>query len=380
MPSADRIDAYQRKHRWVGFPLAVVYKFFDDQGNYLAALITYYAFLSLFPTLLLASSILGFLLQGDGDLQAQLLDSTLARFPVIGDEISTPDGLRGSGIAVGVGLFGSLYGALGVAQATQNALNVAWAVPRNRRPNPVLLRARSIVLLITAGVAVLGTTVLAGFAGGLITIGSDLEVWARFVLLIGTILVNACVFALLFRLATAHEHRLRDDALGALFVATFWQLLQVIGAAYVSSFVQDSRSATNGVFAVVLGMIVWIYVGALAVIFGVEINVVRAAKLYPRALLTPFTDNVDLTPADRLAYTRYVQGQRHKGFQSVDVRFDTVERTPPPDRGTPDTSGNAPRVGLATELPRGVRRSFRKRTGSAAAKTPAGGDQNKKVE
>ena len=48
------LDAYQRRHRRVGFPIAVVYKFTDDQGSYLTALITYYGFLSLFPLLLVA--------------------------------------------------------------------------------------------------------------------------------------------------------------------------------------------------------------------------------------------------------------------------------------------------------------------------------------
>ncbi len=329
---ADRLDTYQREHRWAGFPLAVFYKFFDDQGNYLAALITYYAFLSMFPMLLLASSILGFVLQGNEDLQHQILNSTLSRFPVIGDEISTPEGLRGSSVAVIIGLVGSIYGALGVAQATQNAMNIAWAVPRNRRPNPILLRVRSLLLLSFAGIAILGTTVFTGFASGLVTIGSELEAWSRFVVLIGTILLNACVFAVLFRMATAHRHSFKEAAVGALFVSTVWQLVQLGGAAYVTRFVQDSGSATNGVFAVVLGMIAWIYVGAVAVVFGVEINVVRSSTLYPRALLTPFTDNVDLTPADRLAYTRYAQGQRHKGFQSVDVSFDKRDTKGPPEK------------------------------------------------
>jgi uncharacterized BrkB/YihY/UPF0761 family membrane protein len=56
MPSRviDALDSYQRTRRWVGFPLAVAYKFTDDQGLYLAALVTYYGFLSLFPLLLLS--------------------------------------------------------------------------------------------------------------------------------------------------------------------------------------------------------------------------------------------------------------------------------------------------------------------------------------
>jgi len=59
----DAVDGYQRRHRWLGFPIAVLYKFGDDQGPYLTALITYYGFLSLFPLLLLLVTILGFALQ-----------------------------------------------------------------------------------------------------------------------------------------------------------------------------------------------------------------------------------------------------------------------------------------------------------------------------
>ena len=59
MSMISRADAYQRQHRWAGLPVAVLYKFVDDQGNYLAALITYYGFLSMFPLLLLAVTILG---------------------------------------------------------------------------------------------------------------------------------------------------------------------------------------------------------------------------------------------------------------------------------------------------------------------------------
>ena len=63
MSAVSRVDAFQRRHPVIGFPLAVSYKFFDDQGVYLAALITYYGFLSLFPLLLLLASVLGFVLR-----------------------------------------------------------------------------------------------------------------------------------------------------------------------------------------------------------------------------------------------------------------------------------------------------------------------------
>jgi len=81
MRVVQAIDGFQRRHRWAGFPLAVGYKYADDQGGFLAALITYYGFLSLFPGLLLLVTILGYALSGDADLQQRVLDSALANFP-----------------------------------------------------------------------------------------------------------------------------------------------------------------------------------------------------------------------------------------------------------------------------------------------------------
>ena len=116
---------------------------------------------------------------------------------------------------------------------------------------------------------------------------------------------------------------------GALFASIVWQLLQVFGTAYVDGVVRDAGLA-YGVFAIVLGLLAWIFLAALGVVVGVEINVVRAKRLYPRALLTPFTDDVDLTSADRRSYTDAAVAQRYKGFEQVVVSFDTPQR---PDVG-----------------------------------------------
>src|SRR5437764_15151828 len=98
-----RLDRFQRRHTWLSFPLGVVYKFVDDQGGYLAALITYYGFLSFFPLLLLLSSVLGFVLARNPELQHRVVESTLSQFPVIGSQLSSPQGLHGSATAVAVG-------------------------------------------------------------------------------------------------------------------------------------------------------------------------------------------------------------------------------------------------------------------------------------
>lgn len=78
------LDGLQQRSRAAGFVIAVVYKYIDDQGGYLAALITYYAFVSLFPLLLLLTTTLGVVLAGHPDLQQQVLETAVSQFPVIG--------------------------------------------------------------------------------------------------------------------------------------------------------------------------------------------------------------------------------------------------------------------------------------------------------
>jgi uncharacterized BrkB/YihY/UPF0761 family membrane protein len=114
MAITECLDRFQRKYPWAGFPLAVVYKYFDDFGAYLAALLTYYGFLSLFPLLLLFSTILGFVLSGDQRLQHEVLTSALHQFPVIGGNLAQPKRLGGGPVGLIVGILASLYGGLGV--------------------------------------------------------------------------------------------------------------------------------------------------------------------------------------------------------------------------------------------------------------------------
>jgi YihY family inner membrane protein len=321
LSASDRLDAFQRRHRWASFPIAVIYKFGEDQGPYLAALITYYGFLALFPLLLLLTSILGFVLQGDPDLQRRILDSTLSQFPVIGDVLGDSQGLQGSGIALVVGGVIALYGALGVAQAIQNAMNVAWAVPKHRRPNPLRIRLRSLLVIVIGGGAALATTVLSALASSAGAFGADLAAWTTVVFMIAAVVVNAGVFLLVFRVSTAHATTMRDLIPGAITAALIWQTLQLFGTAYVGNIVKNAGPA-YGVFALVLGLFAWIYFGAVGVVVSAEINVVRAKRLYPRSLMTPFTDNVDLTAADRHAYTDSATAQKAKGFENVAVSFD----------------------------------------------------------
>jgi YihY family inner membrane protein len=317
----DRLDALQRRVPALGFPIAVLYKFFDDQGNYLAALISYYGFVSFFPLLLLLSSVLGYALAGNPELQQRVLDSALSQFPVIGDQLSSPAGLQGSATAVVVGILVSLYGGLGVAQAVQHAMNSAWGVPVVHRPNPIVARLRSLLLLAAGALAILATTVLTGISTSPQVAGLDLGAWSQLLIALLSVLINAVLLVLVFHIATARRLSVRQSVPGALCGAVAWLLLQSFGANYIGRVV-NGASATNGVFALVLGMLAWIYLTSIAFVLCVEVNVVRVKHLYPRSLMTPFTDDVDLTHGDARAYTDAAVAQRAKGFQTVDVSFE----------------------------------------------------------
>ena len=283
MTVTERLDGFQRKHRWAGFPLAVLNKYVADFGAYLAALLAYYGFVSLFPLLLLLSTILGFVLSGDARLQHQVLDSALRQFPVIGGDLAQPKRIGGGPVGLLVGVLGSLYGGLGVAQAFQYAMNTVWAVPRGSRPNPLQARGRSLLLLATAGLAIMGTTVLSIVGGsGVGAFGMAL----RLVALAVSMVINLAVFVFGFRFAAARQLSVRDVAPGAIAAAIIWQLLQSFGVIYVGHVVRHA-SATNAVFAVVLGMLAFLYLSATVVLLCVEINVVRRSRLDDRSRLAP---------------------------------------------------------------------------------------------
>jgi uncharacterized BrkB/YihY/UPF0761 family membrane protein len=320
------LDRLQQRNRAVGVIVAVIYKYIDDQGGYLAALITYYAFVSLFPLLLLLTTGLGVLLAGRPDLKAQVLQSTLSQFPVIGSQLQQPEGLSGGAVAVVIGVLGALYGGLGVGQAVQNAMDSVWAVPKNVRRDPFRARKHSLFLLLILGSAAIVTTVLSAIGH----IAGSLGVFGKIGIVLVAVGINTFICLVAFRVTTARELGYRQVLPGALTAASIWQVLQWFGAGYIGHVVK-SASATNSVFALVLGMLAFLFLVSSTLVLCAEINVVLVEQLHPRALLTPFTDQVDLTPADRKTYTRKAKAERVKGFQRVSVTFhDSEGKEDPP--------------------------------------------------
>jgi uncharacterized BrkB/YihY/UPF0761 family membrane protein len=213
-----------------------------------------------------------------------------------------------------------LYGIVGLGQAAHNAINVCWAVPRNSRLNPIISRLRSLVWIVGAGLALVFVAVVTSVGSHLDVLGQDFGGEVHWVALVLSVLVNVFVLALMMQLSTPRDDRLRDVLPGAALIAVLWQLLQLLGGVYVEHVIKKADEM-NAVFALVLGLVALVYIATVIAMLGLEVNVVLIKRLYPRALLAPFTDAVELTEADMRVYREYAQAQRHKGFERVQVSF-----------------------------------------------------------
>jgi len=270
------LDQRQQQSPRLGFIAAVVKKFGDDQAGQLAALIAYYAFVSLFPLLLVLVTVLGFVLQGDPAGQKKILDGALGQFPIVSDQLKLHS-LTGSGVGLAIGVFGSLLAGMGITGATQNAFNRIWSVPFKNRPSFVFAHLRGLAMLAILGTLSVVSTTVAGFVGasshGAVAVVAGVVV---------AFALNIALFMTAFKLLTAVDVGWRDLLPG-----------------------------------VIVAAVAWLYLGAQLTIFAAEINVVRLHKLWPRSFFPP-----PLLDADRRALTSSAEVEERVEEQNVEVSFE----------------------------------------------------------
>ncbi len=304
------LDRRQQEGPRIGFIAAVVKKFGDDQAGQLAALIAYYGFVSLFPLLLVLVTILGFVLQGEPGEQKKILDGALGQFPLVSDQLRLHS-LTGSGIGLAIGVVGSLLAGMGITGATQNAFNRIWSVPFKDRPNFLLAHLRGLGMLAILGTLSVVSTTAAGFVGA-----SSHGAPAVIAGILLAFILNLALFMTAFKLLTAVDVGWRDLLPGVIVAAVCWQLLQHLGGFYIDHALKHTEPL-YGVFALVLGLLAWLYLGAQLTIFAAEINVVRLHKLWPRSFFSE-----PLLEADRRALTSSAEVEERVEEENVEVSFD----------------------------------------------------------
>jgi membrane protein len=264
-----RLDRYDQRHRSLAFLLAVRDKWAHDQGSYLAAAVTYYAFLAVFPLLLVFTSTLGFALRHHPHLRARIVDSTLGQFPVVGHDLSI-GALHGSGMALGIGLAGAIWAGTRCFVAVEKAMSDFWNVPPRDQPSFVRARLRALGVA-----ALLGTgAVVAALLGGLTTASGSLALVASVAAPFASILLNFLLFLVGYRLLTPRDVTWRMLRGGAAIAAVAYEALQLVGGLYIHHVVERS-SNTYGTFALVIGLVSWIYLVTYATLLSAEANVVK---------------------------------------------------------------------------------------------------------
>jgi YihY family inner membrane protein len=307
------VDRFQQRLPGLAFPVAVWKKFSDDQAGNLAALISYYAFLAIFPLLLILFTLLNVVLRDHKHLQEQVISGALSDYPGFASLLQNSiKSFHETGAALVFGALLTVLGTRGVANAIQNALNSVWEVPRSQRPGFPWSWLRSFALILVVGVGEISVSVGSGFiAAATFLPGFALKIAGTAV----TLAFNIGLFWLAFRLATAKAVTWRDLRLGALFGGIVWQILQLVGGYYITHEVVHSRSQYGQTIGVVLGLIAWMFLQAEATLYVAEANVVWVRKLWPRSLAAP-----PQTPEDVRAYELYAQAQDRKGeIVNVDV-------------------------------------------------------------
>jgi membrane protein len=309
------LDGFQQRHRLIGFPLAVRQKYAEDQGGYLAATVAYYGFFSVFPLLLILTTGLGYLLAGHPGLQRDLVDSALGQFPVVGRDLKAGS-LKGSALAVGIGAAGALWAGMGAVLAAENAFNQMWGVPYVDRPSFLRARLRALGLLVVLGGGIVGATALAGVA----TADSHFAVALKVVSIALSTGLDFVLFWSIFRLLVAADVSWRDLRAGAAVAAVGYELLQLAGGYYVGHVLQHA-SNTYGTFALVIGLLSYIYLAIHVVLLGAEASVVAARRLWPRSL--SLAAERPPTPADVAAFEQRLSTEVRRRDEHVVV-------SPPP--------------------------------------------------
>jgi membrane protein len=318
LTAVAKIDAWQRRHAPAALPVALAKKFREDSASSLAALIAYYAFFSLFPLLLVFVSVLGFVLQRDPSLREDVLHTALAQIPVVGAQIRDQlHPLSGSGVALVVGLAGTLWAGLAVTVAVSHAFATIWDVPRVEQPSGLTARVRGVALLVVLAAAFIGSSAAAGLAAG----GGIDPAGERAAAVAISLAADTGFFLALFALLTPRPWRIRDLLPGVVVAGLGWLALQSLGGWYVDHTVAGA-SSTYGTFALVIGLLSWLWVGSQVLLVAAEANVVLRRRLWPRSL------SGTLEPADRVALERLAETMIADPRERIAVSFDESGRGP----------------------------------------------------
>lgn len=253
-----------------------------------AAVLAYYGVLTVFPLLMAATTVLGFVLEGNDELQRDIVDSAFSQIPVIGAQIESQAGeISGNWWALSVGLAVALWSSMKAFVGAFSAFDDTWEVEIDDRATGVKKRVRAMIGIAVIGLAQVGNVVLASLVGY-----ADLPWFGQIALTLGGLGINVVVVASMYRFLTSCDVTWRMAWPGAIFAGTIFTLFQFAGTNIMARSFASAESV-YGDFAGLIALMSWISLHALIAMVGAELN----ASLFARSQRNGFVTEPRLSSA-----------------------------------------------------------------------------------
>ncbi len=266
----DRVTGTLRRQRvkrpWLDHLIRAYQQYKNANGDHVAAAITYFSFLAIFPLILLGASIAGFVLANNADLQLRLQDAISENVPgSLGDTMSqaVQSVIENRGSIGIIALLGVAYAGLGWVGNLRTGVQLVWAC-EVKKENVVKAKLEDLVVLVglglgivvsltlTSGVTAAIHAVLTEFGlDGIPGMGTLVGGLAIFLALVA----DTLLFMWLFTRLPHRPVRYRTVLRGAIFAAVGYEILKVVGATYIAAV---TSNPTYGAFAGAVGLLVWI--------------------------------------------------------------------------------------------------------------------------
>ena len=257
-----------------------IQEFLADNCTHLAAAISYYVLLSLFPLALAAISILSYFSRAP-DVQAKVTQAITDVLPVSGDFVSTTirDVSPGWGAASAIGILGLVWAGTGLFNATRKSLNTAWGI---KQPRP-FLRERLIEFVMMLGLGAflllyVGMTATFNFLQSTSAFGGRFAeggFFSEFMVVLVSIAIAFIGFLLLYEFIPNTRVPWRHVWVGALVAAVLFEIVKNFFVWFVGKFA--TYNLVYGSIGTIIALLTWAYISAVIMLFCAKL-----ISIYPR--------------------------------------------------------------------------------------------------
>jgi membrane protein len=302
-------------------------EFSDDQCTDLAAGLTYYAVLSIFPAAIAVVSLLGVVGQGQKTINAVL--DVLRQVGASGVADTIRPSLeqiaqsKGAGLGLAIGLAAALWSASGYVGAFGRAMNRIYEIGEGRpfwklRPLQILVTMVAVALIALVAVSLVVTGPLARAIGDQIGLGSiAVTVFsiAKWPVIVAVVVVVIAI--LYYATPNVRQPKFRWMSVGALVALVGWVVASALFGLYVANF--SSYDKTYGSLAGVIVFLLWLWLTNLALLFGAELDSELERSRQLQAGM-PAEDSLQLPPRDDTTLVKKQAKDRKAHDQAVDLR------------------------------------------------------------